>query len=99
MKEKKPPIIERICRAIDVLPESVSHTHCVEIHGRSLIKITDGGKILTYTHEIIRIALPHSKDVLTVTGKELTCAFYNMGTVGIEGTVDAVSFTDGERKE
>ena len=99
MKEKKPPIIERICRAIDVLPESVSHTHCVEIHGRSLIKITDGAKILTYTHEMIRIALPHTKDVLTVMGKDLTCAFYNMGAVGIEGLIDTVTFIDEESKK
>ena len=51
MKEKKPPIVERICRAIDILPEAISHTTYIEIHGRSLLKIKDGGKILQYTHK------------------------------------------------
>ena len=92
MKEKKPPIIERICRAINIPPESISRTPCVEIHGRSLLKIRDGGKILLYTHEKIKISLPHSKDILTVTGNELTCSFYNMGAVGIEGHIDTVDF-------
>ena len=99
MKDRRAPIIERICRAIDVLPESVSHTPCVEIHGRSLIKIRDGGKILLYTHEKIEIELPRTRDTLTVTGKNLTCAFYNMGAVGIEGLIDAVSFVERESKK
>lgn len=96
MKEKKPPIVERICRAIDIMPEAVSHTTYIEIHGRSLLKIKDGGKILQYTHEKIRIALPHTDDVLTVKGNELICSFYNMGAIGIEGNISAVSFADEE---
>lgn len=99
MKDRKAPIIERICRAIDVLPESVSHTPCVEIHGRSLIKIRDGGRILLYTHEKIEVELPRTRDVLTITGNDLTCAFYNMGAVGIEGLIDAVSFVERENKK
>lgn len=98
MKEKKPPIIERICRAIDVVPESVSHTPCIELHGRTLLKIRDGGKIILYTHEKIKIALPHSKDILTVKGNDLTCSFYNLGAVGIEGNIDTVSFADEEKE-
>lgn len=94
MKERKLPIIERICRAIDVLPESLSHTPCIEIHGRSLLKIKDGGRILLYTEEKIRIEMPRTRDILTVTGSELTCAFYNLGAVGIEGRIDGVSFLE-----
>ena len=94
MKERKLPIIERICRAIDVLPESLSHTPCIEIHGRSLLKIKDGGRILLYTSEKIRIEMPRTRDILTVTGSELTCAFYNLGAVGIEGGIDGVSFLE-----
>ena len=96
MKNKKIPIIERICKAIDVPPESISRTPCVEIHGRTVVKIRDGGKILLYTHEKIKIALPKCEDVLTVSGKELTCSFYNLGAIGIEGIIDAISFCDGE---
>ena len=92
MKERKAPIIERICRAIDVVPESVSHTPYIELHGRSLLKIRDGGKILLYTHERIKIELPHSSGVLTVVGEKLSCSFFNMGAVGIEGNIDSISF-------
>ena len=97
MKERKPPIVERICRAIDILPESVSHTPYIELHGRSLLKIRDGGKILLYTPEKIKIELPHSSDVITVIGEGLSCAFYNMGAVGIEGLIDTVSLIDEEQ--
>ena len=58
MKKKKAPIIERFCRAIDVVPESVSHTQYIELHGRSLLKIRDGGRILLYTPTKIKIELP-----------------------------------------
>ena len=61
MKEKKPPLVERICRALDVLPESVAHTPLIELHGRSLLKITDGGKILLYTNEKITVAIARSE--------------------------------------
>ena len=97
MKERKPPIVERICRAIDILPESVSHTPYIELHGRSLLKIRDGGKILLYTPEKIKIELPRSSDVITVIGEGLSCAFYNMGAVGIEGLIDTVSLIDEEQ--
>ena len=100
MKERKLPIIERICRAIDVPPESVSHTPLIEIHGRSLLKINDGGRILLYTEEKIRIEMPKTRDILTVTGKDLSCAFYNLGAVGIEGKIEGISFVEenGERE-
>ena len=96
MKEKKPPIIERICRAIDVPPESVSRTPCIEIHGRSLLKIRDGGKILLYTPEKIKVGLPRSSGVITVNGEGLSCVFYNMGAVGFEGLISTVSLADEE---
>lgn len=96
MKNKKPPLIERICKAIDIPPESVSHTPCIELHGRSLLKIRDGGKILLYTHEKIKIELPKSSGTLTVQGNELSCAFYNLGAIGINGHIDTVSFVDKE---
>ena len=98
MKDRKIPIIERICKAIDVPPESISHTPCVEIHGRSAVKIRDGGKILLYTHEKIKVELRKGKEVLTVSGRELTCAFYNLGAVGIEGTIDKISFYDEDEE-
>ena len=92
MKEDKPPIIERICRKLDVLPESVSRTPYIELHGRTLLKIRDGGKILLYTPERIRIALAREGGTITVTGSGLSCSFFNMGAVGIEGNIDTLTF-------
>lgn len=94
MQERKPPLIERLCRSLDILPESVSDATYVELHGRSLLKIRDGGKILHYSSKIIKIALPHGKDTLSVIGDELSCAFYNLGAVGIEGYIEAITFAD-----
>ena len=94
MKDQKPPFVERICRKLDVLPESVSLTPCVELHGKTLLKIRDGGKILLYTPEKIKIALPRSNGTLTVLGNQLSCAFYNLGAIGIEGNIDTLSFLD-----
>ena len=96
MNRKKPPIIERFCRAIDVPPESISKTPCIELHGRSLLKIRDGGKILLYTQEKIKIELPRKTGTITVIGSGLTCSFYNLGAVGIEGSIDTVSYLDKE---
>lgn len=92
MKEKKPRAVERICRALDILPESVSRTPLVELHGRTLLKITDGGKILLYTNEKITVSLQKSKDRITVTGSSLSCSYYNLGAIGIEGCISSISF-------
>ena len=97
--KKKAKIIERICRVIDVLPESISKAPMIELHGRSLLKIRDGGRILLYTKEKIKIALPHSKEVITVTGSELSCAYYNLGAVGIEGNIDGIFYVQEEERK
>lgn len=91
-EEKKPPLVERICRALDIPPEAVSHTPYIELHGKTLLKIRDGGKILLYTREKIKISLPHTKDILTVIGSELSCSFFNLGSVGIEGNIETLTF-------
>ena len=97
--KKKAKIIERICRVIDVPPESISKAPMIELHGRSLLKIRDGGKILLYTKEKIKIALPRSREVITVTGSELSCAYYNLGAVGIEGNIDGISYVQEEERK
>ena len=94
MKEKKAPLIERFCRAIDVAPEAVSKTPYIELHGRTLVKIQNGGKILLYSEDLIKVALPRTKDVLSVCGKGLSCSFYNMGAIGIEGEILTVTYLD-----
>jgi sporulation protein YqfC len=97
VSKRKMPIIERICRAVDIPPEAISHTPHIEIHGRSMLKIDDGGKILLYSPDKIKVELPKGGGVITVFGEGLTCSFYNMGAVGIEGVISSVSLEDGER--
>lgn len=92
MKEDKPRIIERICRRLDIMPESISRTPYIELHGRTLLKIRDGGRILLYTPERIRIALARGGGTIMVIGSGLSCSFYNMGAVGIEGNIDTLTF-------
>ena len=99
MKEKKAPLIERVCRAIDIVPEAVSNTPYIELHGRTLLKIRNGGKILLYTPTLIKIALPNTRDTLSVCGKELSCSFFNMGAIGIEGEILTVTYLDTPRDE
>ena len=96
MGKKKIPMVERICRAIDMPPEAISHTPHIEIHGRTMLKIEDGGKILLYSPDKIRVGLPQRDGVITVLGEGLTCSFYNLGAIGIEGVINSVSLEDGE---
>ena len=99
MKEKKPKFIERVCRSLDIVPESISHTPYIELHGKTLLKIRDGGKILLYSPSVIKIALPNTKETISVIGKDLSCAFYNLGAIGIEGVIDTVTFLDIPKEE
>ena len=96
---KKPKLIERVCRAIDIVPESISHTPYIELHGKTLLKIRDGGKILLYSETLIKIALPNTKETLSVIGEELSCSFYNLGAIGIEGRIDTITFLDTKKGE
>ena len=96
---KKPKFIERVCRAVDILPESVSHVPYIELHGKTLLKIRDGGKILLYSKALIKIALPNTKETLCVVGENLSCSFYNLGAIGIEGRIDTVTFLDVTKGE
>ena len=99
MKEEKPRIIERICRKLDVMPESVSRTPYIELHGRTLLKLRDGGKILLYTPERIRIELPRASGILCVMGRGLSCSYFNLGAVGIEGEIDMLTFVSEEEED
>ena len=99
MKEQKPKFVERVCRTLDIMPESISHTPYIELHGKTLLKIRDGGKILLYSPTIIKIALPNTKETISVLGKNLSCAFYNLGAIGIEGIIDTITFLDTQKEE
>ena len=88
------PKSERICRILDISPETLPHGHAVEILGKSLVRVRGGGSILLYTPEEIRIDIPKGKEYLSVKGEELSCSSYNRGALGIEGVIRSVSFEE-----
>ena len=84
---------ERFCRRWDLLPDLLSNEGLVELRGRCSATVRGGGKILLYTPEEIRIALP--KCVLSLRGEELICTSYYQGAIGVEGKIFGVLF-EGE---
>lgn len=85
---------ERLCRILDISPETLPHGHAVEILGNSLVRVRGGGSILLYTPEEIRIDIPRGNEYLSVKGDELSCSSYNRGALGIEGVIRSVSFEE-----
>ena len=95
-KEAKITRRERLCRMLDISPESLIGGYAVEIEGRCFVKIRGGGSILLYTPTEIRVSLSKKREFISVCGSELSCSTYNRGALGVEGTIDSVSF--GETK-
>ena len=93
-KDKKSAAVtrrERLCRMLDISPESLIGGSAIEIEGRSFVKIRGGGAILLYTPEEIRISLKKG-EFISICGTDLSCSTYNRGALGIEGIIDSVSF-------
>lgn len=85
---------ERLCRALDIPPNTLPSTADVLIRGRNSVYIENGGRILAYTPECIEVRLP--KGSVRIDGKRLVCAAYRRGALRIDGHVLSVSF--GEEK-
>ncbi len=90
--QEKAGMRERLCRALDLMPDAFFHESCVEIRGRGSVTVSGARKIVTYTPERIRLAL--WRGALLVEGKRLLCTSYFSGTVGIDGQIDRVSFEE-----
>ena len=101
MKKDKRSLRGRICRALDLPPDVMPRCASLELHGRELMKIHGGGRILLYTDSEIRVALRADADFISVKGEGLSCVFYNRGAVGIEGKIVSFAFCeediDGEK--
>ena len=98
-KNQKASLGERICNALDLSPGVLPKTSLIEIHGRSLVKIQNAGKILLYTDVEIKISLRSSADAVCVRGSNLRCSSYNMGAVGIHGKIKSVDFRSEDENE
>lgn len=85
---------ERLCRALDLVPDSLPGECLVELRGHHAVTVKGGGRILLYTPEEIRIGL--RRGCLSVVGKRLVCASYYVGAVGIEGRIDGIFFREVE---
>ena len=83
---------EVVCRALDIVPDTLPGVATVEIRGQNYVSIKEGGRILLYTPERITVALP--KGAVTVIGKRLLCSSYFVGSVRVEGLILSVSFEE-----
>ena len=93
-KKESKGIGQKLCHALELSPEVLPRSSSVEIHGRAMVKIWGGGRILLYTDSEIQIALGKKEGAISVRGAGLSCSSYNMGAVGIEGRIDSVSFCE-----
>ncbi len=85
-------IKERLCSALDILPDTLGGSAVVEIRGRNFLSVREGGSILLYTPEKIRVNT--KEGVLCIEGKRLACISYSPGAMGIDGHIDRVSFEE-----
>lgn len=86
---------ERVCRCLDIPPDSIPGEQMIELRGRGYIKIHGGGRLLEYTPE--RITVKRKKDRVSVDGKRLRCVSYHPEAIIIEGRISSVCFEEGEK--
>ena len=84
---------ERLCRRLDLPPDLLSSDGLVELRGRGSVTVRGGGKILLYTPEKIRIAMPRC--ILSIVGERLVCTSYFQGAVRVDGRIGGVFFEEG----
>ena len=89
---EKIPLRERICRGLDLPSDLLPGTGLVELRGRGGVTVQGGGKILTYTPDLIRIQMKES--CLSIVGKRLVCTSYFLGSVTVDGWISSVSFEE-----
>lgn len=83
-----PDIKERICSALDIVPDTLPGEGMVEIRGRNYVNIKGGGKIVLYTPERISVELGEGE--VSVIGRRLVCTSYNTGYVRVDGYITSV---------
>ena len=93
-KKAKESLGERLCNALDLSAGLLPRGTLIEIHGQNLVKIQGAGRILLYTDGEIRISLRCADSCVRVRGEGLSCSSYNMGAVGIHGSIESVDFCD-----
>ena len=64
----------------------------VELRGRGAMIVRGCGKICEYLPQSIRLKTDDGE--ISVRGRELVCTSYRIGSVGIEGRIDSISFEE-----
>ncbi len=83
-----PDMRERLCRALDIVPDMIPGAGTVEIRGRNSVCIREGGRILHYTEELVSVE--YGKGRVEVKGKRLCCTSYHSGVIRIDGLICSV---------
>ena len=87
-----PDLRERLCEALDMVPDTLPRTATVEIRGQNYVSIREGGRILFYSPEKISVALPQGS--VSILGRRLVCTSYTPDTVRVDGFVCSVCFEE-----
>lgn len=89
---EKPSIRERVQRALDIPPDAIFSECMIELRGRSLITVHGCGRIARYLPD--EIMLDTASGCVRIVGERLICVSFSSGSVGIEGRVKSVIFTE-----
>ncbi len=90
--EERASLRERLCSALDIFPDTVGSAAVIEIRGRNFVSVREGGRILLYTPETVRIRIPEG--AVRIEGKRLVCTGYSAGAVNVDGYIERVSFEE-----
>ena len=95
-RKQKRPFMEWLAVERDIPPELLSGGCFIEIRGRNSVVVRGCRRILVYSDT--KVVLKTKKDIVSVEGKRLTCISYLAGAVSVEGFVDSVNFSRGEKQ-
>ena len=91
-RQDSPDLGERLSSAFDIVPDTLVGVGMVEIRGRNYVNIKEGGRIILYTPEKIRVEF--GDGAVSVCGKRLVCTSYSVGYVRVDGLVSSVCFEE-----
>ena len=84
----KPDMKERLCKALDIVPDMLPSEGTIEIRGRNSVFVSEGGRILQYTEELVSVE--YGRGRADIKGKRLCCSSYYKGGVRIDGHIRSV---------
>lgn len=81
-------------RFFDLPPDVISGGLTLELRGREELLVGGCERILVYSEEYIKLAL--CREMLEVFGVGMSLTTYYGNSLGIEGRIDRICFTDDE---